>query len=206
VTPSLCRGPFRWMGLVACSDLEADGRRPAQRVANAGRPGFKANPTDGGAEHPRLLLHDHRPVPSSPSGAELPPGLTTLRRWAARQGRTYDHVRQYWRKLRGFPEPAGTLEPAEHRRGRHELVFDEAALDAWLASRPELAPPTRVMDLQVDPDERITLGRFATLIGRANKTVTQHRGRPNFPQAGVDGLYRVGDLIQYWNTRLGRRN
>jgi hypothetical protein len=105
----------------------------------------------------------------------------------------------------GFPEPVGTLEPAEQRRGRRELLFDEAALDAWLAARPELAPPERVVVFPVDLDERITLGRFASLIGKANKTVTQHRDRTGFPNSGEDGKYRAGDLLDYWNKRVGRR-
>jgi hypothetical protein len=142
---------------------------------------------------------------SSASGHVVPPGLTTLRLWAARHGRTYNHVRQYWGGMLGFPEPVGTLEPAEQRRGRRELLFDEAALDAWLAAQPELAPPERVEAFPVDPDERITLGRFAVLIDKANKTVTQHRGRVGFPEANTAGLYRAGDLIEYWNTRPGRR-
>lgn len=105
----------------------------------------------------------------------------------------------------GFPESVTTLEPVEQRRGRRELLFDEAALDKWLAARPELAPPERVGSLPVDPDERMTLGRFASLIGKANKTVTQHRGRVGFPESSGDGKYRVGDLLEYWNTRDGRR-
>jgi hypothetical protein len=144
-------------------------------------------------------------VASSASGPELPPGLTTLRLWATRQGRTYNHVRQYWGGMPGFPESVGTLEPAEQRRGRRELLFDEAALDAWLAARPELAPPERVDSFPVGLDERMTLGRFASLIGRANKTVTQHRRRSGFPDSGEDGRYRAGDLLDYWNKRPGRR-
>jgi hypothetical protein len=144
-------------------------------------------------------------VASTPSGPDLPPGLTTLRLWATRQGRTYNHVRQYWGGMPGFPEPVGTLEPVEQRRGRRELLFEEAALDEWLENRSELAPPDRVEDFLVDPDERITLGRFASLIGKANKTVTQHRERPGFPESDDDGLYRAGDLLEYWNQRPGRR-
>jgi hypothetical protein len=142
---------------------------------------------------------------SPASGPEVPPGLTTLRMWAARHGRTYNHVRQYWGGLPGFPEPVGKLEPAEQRRGRRESLFDEAVLDAWLAARPELAPPERIESFPVDLDERITLGRFASLIGKANKTVSQHRGRPGFPESDGDGLYRASDLLEYWNRRPGRR-
>jgi hypothetical protein len=104
-----------------------------------------------------------------------------------------------------FPESVGTLEPAEQRRGRRELLFEEAALDAWLSARPELAPPKRVESLPVGLDERITLGRFASLIGKANKTVTQHRRREGFPDSDEHAKYRAGDLLEYWNKRLGRR-
>ena len=59
--------------------------------------------------------------------------------------------------------------------------------------------------MRVHPDERITLGKFAGLIGKARGTVNQHRDRPGFPPPGEDGLYRAGDLLEYWNTRHGRR-
>lgn len=133
--------------------------------------------------------------------------MTTLRLWAARHGRSHDRVR-HWRADPQFPVQAGELAP----RGRHgggigEEYFDEAALDAWLASRPDLAPPERIdpSAARIDPDERVTLGRFAGLIGKARGTVNQHRNRPGFPQHGEDGLYRTGDLLEYWNTRPGRR-
>lgn len=147
-------------------------------------------------------------TPEEPDDAAIPAGLTTLRKWAARQGRTHDYVRLFWRKREGFPDPAGEL-PA---RGRHggglgEQLFDETALDAWLAAQPELGPPERIelSALGTGADERITLGRFASLIGKARKTVTQHRDRPGFPDAGADGTYRLGDLLAYWNARTGRR-
>jgi hypothetical protein len=57
----------------------------------------------------------------------------------------------------------------------------------------------------IDQDERITLSRFAGLIGKSRKTVTQHRGRAGFPAVGEDGLYRAGDLLTYWNARAGHR-
>jgi hypothetical protein len=143
-----------------------------------------------------------------PDDDPIPAGLTTLRIWAPRQGRTAGYVQRYWRRRPDFPEPVGEL-PA---RGRHggglgELLFDEAALDAWLAEQPRLAPPERVdpAGVEVDLDARITLGRFAGLIGKSRKTVTQHRGRPGFPSADAAGRYRAGDLLAYWNDRPGRR-
>jgi hypothetical protein len=147
-------------------------------------------------------------VPSEPPDADIPPGLTTLHRWAPKHGRTYNHVRQFWRRRPGFPEPVGTLPPRDpHQRGRHELLFDEAALDAWLAAQTDLEPPERIDPsvLTVGLDERITLGRFAGIIGKNRRTVHQHRDRPGFPSPDADGLYRAGDLFDYWNQRLGRR-
>ena len=134
--------------------------------------------------------------------------MTTLRRWGPRQGRSAAYVRQNWRRRPGFPDPVGEL-PARgrHGGGRGELLFNEAALDAWLAAQSDLASPERIDPavLRIAPTERITLGRFAALIGKDRKTVTQHRSRPGFPEPDPDGLYRAEELIKYWNTRTGRR-
>jgi hypothetical protein len=139
---------------------------------------------------------------------QIPPGMTTLRIWGPEQGRSADYVRQNWRNRDGFPPPSGAL-PARGRNGggRGELLFGRAELDAWLAAQPDLAPPQRIGPgaIRIDPGSRITLGRFAALIGKDRKTVTQHRDRPGFPQADADGTYRAGDLIGYWNLRSGRR-
>lgn len=117
-------------------------------------------------------------------------------------------MRQNWRRRPGFPDPVSEL-PARgrHGGGRGELLFDQAALDAWLVGQPDLHPPVRIdpAALRIDSGERITLGRFAALIGKDRKTITQHRGRPGFPQPDPDGAYRAGELIEYWNTRTGRR-
>jgi hypothetical protein len=133
--------------------------------------------------------------------------MTTLRRWATAHGRTPEYVRIFWRPRRGFPAPIGAL-PARgrHGGGEGELLFDEKDLDIWLATQPDLQPPERI-DPSTLPaaDTRITLGRFAALIGKDRKTVTQHRDRPEFPEPGSDGSYRLGDLILYWNNRTGRR-
>lgn len=140
--------------------------------------------------------------------AEIPPGMTTLRVWGPEQGRSADYVRQNWRNRDGFPEPSGELPPrGRNGGGRGELLFGQAELDAWLAAQPDLAAPERIDPgaIRIDPHERITLGRFAGLIGKDRKTVTQHRNRPGFPQGDADGTYRAGDLLDYWNSRPGRR-
>jgi hypothetical protein len=71
--------------------------------------------------------------------------------------------------------------------------------------RPRIAGGTRRPSALPAANTRITLGRFAALIGKDRKTVTQHRDRPGFPEPGPDGSYRLGDLILYWNNRTGRR-
>lgn len=146
---------------------------------------------------------------SGESGQEaIPAGLTTLRAWSARQGRTYDYVRQFWRSRPGFPQPVDKLPPrGRNGGGRGEQLYDEAALDGWRSAQPDLDPPERIAlsVLGVGAGERITLGRFAGLIGKDRKTVTQHRDRPGFPEPGEGGTYRAGDLLEYWNARTGRR-
>jgi hypothetical protein len=147
-------------------------------------------------------------VPAEQPAGQFPDGLTTLRHWASRHGRTHDYVRQFWRRRSGFPGPVGELPPTGNRGGgRGEHLYDEAALDAWLAAQPGLSPPERIDPgaVRLDPDERITLGRFAALVGKDRKTITQHRDRPGFPEPEADGTYRFGDLIEYWNNRAGRR-
>jgi hypothetical protein len=147
-------------------------------------------------------------MPPDPTAPDIPPGLTTLRRWAPTHGRTPDYVRIFWRARPGFPEPAGTL-PARgrHGGGQGELLFDEKRLDTWLAAQPDLQPPERIdpTAVRAAPDERVTLGGFAGVIGKDRKTVTQHRDRPGFPTPGPDRKYSLTDLLRYWNTRTGRR-
>jgi hypothetical protein len=153
-------------------------------------------------------MPDHRTVGADEPGGELPAGMTTLRLWAARHGRSYDYIRQFWRTRDGFPTPAGEL-PSRSRNGGGpgERCYDEAAMDRWLGTQSDLKPPPRIelSAFRIDPEERITLGRFAALIGKARNTVAQYRDQPGFPQPGADGGYRAGDLLDYWNSRPGRR-
>ena len=51
-------------------------------------------------------------------------------------------------------------------------------------------------------DERMTLGFFADHVTprRDRRTITQYREAPGFPQADDDGRYRLGDLLEFFNT------
>ena len=91
--------------------------------------------------------------------------------------------------------------------GRGELLFDEHALDEWLAAQADLDPPERfdLASLGLAADEWITLGRFAWLIGLARATVT-HIVAIRFSIGGADGTYRAGELLDYWNSRTGYRS
>ena len=196
---------MRWLRVRGFLLLGGRPANPPWRVAHAGRPGSIR--TCGVALPPSPAVPDHRGVPPAEPGVELPSGTTTLRRWAARHGRTYDYLRR-WRRREGFPVPVGEL-PARgrHGGGRGEFLFDERALDEWLGGQPDLEAPERfdLAALGVGPDVRITLGRFAALIGKARNTVAQHRERPGFPVPADDGTYQVGELFSYWNTRSGHR-
>jgi len=153
-------------------------------------------------------MPDDSAVAADRPGGELPAGMTTLRLWAARHSRAYDYVRLFWRTRGGFPMPAGEL-PSRSRDGGGpgERYYDEAVLDQWLAAQSDLKPPPRIEPsaLQIDPDDRITLGRFASLIGKARNTVAQYRDQPGFPAVDAEGTYRAADLIDYWNSRPGHR-
>jgi hypothetical protein len=147
-------------------------------------------------------------MPARQPDSAIPAGMTTLRLWAAKQGRTFGYVRQFWRRRDGFPAPAGELAArGRHGGGRGELLFDEQTLDEWLARQADLRAPARfdLAKLGLQPDDRITLGRFATLIGKARGTVSQHRGRAGFPEPAADGTYGTSELLHYWNTRSGHR-
>jgi hypothetical protein len=170
--------------------------------------GAKVGTRGGGAWRPARLVHDDMGMSPSQPDDQIPSGMTTLRMWGPGHGRSGDYIRRNWRNRDGFPPPSGVLPPrGRNGGGRGELLFYQAELDAWIAAHPDSATPERVdpAATQIDPSERITLGRFAALIGKARKTVTQHRDRAGFPEADADALYRPGDLLDYWNSRSGRR-
>ena len=57
-----------------------------------------------------------------------------------------------------------------------------------------------------DPGERVNLGQAARILGLARKTLTQYRDSDGFPEAGPDGLRRLGDVVAFLNTgRPGKR-
>ena len=135
----------------------------------------------------------------------LPPGKLTLREYAPKVGRSARYIGDHWRSRPGFPTPAGELRARGRRGGgRGELVYEETALDAFRASQPDLWGQ-RTDTIAVTGrslDERVTLGDFANHIAHEDcETVARHADQDGFPPAGTDGLYRLGDLISYWNTR-----
>lgn len=105
------------------------------------------------------------------------------------------------------PNPPERSRPgAATAAGQGELLFDENGLDTWLAAQPDLQPPERInpATLRTVSDERVTLGRFAAVIGKDRKTVTQHRARPaSQPGRGQEVL--PGRPGAHWNTRARRR-
>lgn len=82
-------------------------------------------------------------------------------------------------------------------------------MGGWRSAHPNLDPPERIelSALGAVADEQITLDRFAKLIGKDLKTVTQHKERVGFPGPGPgpDERYRLEELLAYWNARTGRR-
>jgi hypothetical protein len=138
----------------------------------------------------------------------LPPGLTTLRCYAARLGYSPRYIRDNWRQREGFPEPVGELSP-QGRLGRRsgglgELVYEEKALDAFRARHTDLWGRRRMERVSTsrDLDERITPGEFARqLAGAGAEVIARYQDLDGFPETGADGTARLGDLVAYWNTR-----
>ena len=57
-----------------------------------------------------------------------------------------------------------------------------------------------------DPEQRVNLGQAARILGMARKTLSQYRDSAGFPAAGLDGLRRLGDVVDFLNTgRPGKR-
>lgn len=138
----------------------------------------------------------------------LPPGLTTLRDYAASLGYSSRYIRQYWGKRDGFPEPVGEL-PTQGRVGRAsgglgELVYEEKALDAFRACHADLWGRRRMLRVVTrrDLDERITPREFARqLAGVGAEVIARYQDLGGFPKTSADGTARLGDLVGYWNTR-----
>jgi hypothetical protein len=135
----------------------------------------------------------------------LPPGVLTLDDYASRAGRSKDYIRIFWRPRAGFPDPVGELRATgRHGGGRGKLAYSQAALDQFRAANPDLwgrGWDSALLEItDRSPDERISLGNFAKHVADTHRTtVTHYRGQDRFPQSGDDGLYRLGDLVHYWN-------
>jgi hypothetical protein len=138
----------------------------------------------------------------------LDPGLTTIPAWAQSINRSPAYIQGYWARLEDWPAPVGELPPkGRDRRGRGRHVYRLADLEAIRNAHPEMRPENRSQPIEttLDPEVRVTLGFFAGVAGVARKTVTQARENPGFPKPGTDGKYRLGDLLDYWPTRPGKR-
>jgi hypothetical protein len=100
-----------------------------------------------------------------------------------------------------WPDPVGQLPPrGRNGGGRGELVYAVAELDAWRDRHPELWPERRAapVDISLDPDTLVTLGRFAELAGVDRKTVTQYRGKAGWPDPVHAEVYRLRGLLSFW--------
>lgn len=77
-------------------------------------------------------------------------------------------------------------------------------LAAWQQTRSAAHGPELALTA-LGPDELVTLGAFARLVGRSRKTVTQYRDRDGagFPPAAGDRQWHLGTLAAWWNSRPG---
>lgn len=139
----------------------------------------------------------------------------TLEEWADRNGRVVGTVYNARSKHPDFPDPIGCRPRPGGARGTPHDLYDEAALDAWLAAHPRRLPPAIAFD--GDPDELLTLSAIARRSRHADtdrrvdgKTVYQYRDRPGFPEPASGTpyrLYRAGDVVDWLsNNRPGSGN
>lgn len=127
----------------------------------------------------------------------LPPGLVTLHDYAKSVDRTWMFLHAHWKPRAGFPARVGTLPPpGRNSGGPPEDVFDEAELNAFRASQPDLwgRRGTRLI-LGHDPLKRVSLAGFAALAGLP---VPEPAG---CPPPGADGLWPLGELAAWHNGR-----
>lgn len=93
-------------------------------------------------------------------------------------------------------------------------VYDPDQLAPFAPAPPPLPP---LESLGVDPREKVSLTRFATILGEEHGSVTQYRTRyPHTMPPTADGRrvqdlepwehapFRLGDLYRWWASRPGR--
>ncbi|WP_017541556.1 hypothetical protein [Nocardiopsis halophila] len=143
--------------------------------------------------------------------AEEQDDLVTLRAWATEQDWSYLHVVNRVAKQPGFPSPAGdrparrtidTPEGPVATGGGREYLYSRNALRPFERKHPE---PVALPGL--DPDEPVSINRFAKEIGVSANAINQHKGSAGFPRP-VDGgarpRFRRGDLLDWRNSRPGK--
>lgn len=132
----------------------------------------------------------------------------TLEEWAAAIGRSEDSVRNHWRPDPSFPQPSGSRPTPGPGPGVD--LYTLAELEAWRRSWEETRdkPAPAPFTCPGDPNQYLTLGAIARLLGVDGRTVTQYRtyidGRTTPQQHGARQRYRLGDVIDALNTRSGR--
>lgn len=129
----------------------------------------------------------------------LEEGQVTLRQYGDEVGRTLETLWTHWRPREGFPVPVGVLRIGRRQGGgRPEPVYSREQLNQFRATQPDLWGRRRIrLVIGHDDSEQVTLAEFADLTGI---TVPG----PNVggcPPAGPDGLFRLGDLATWQNTR-----
>jgi hypothetical protein len=139
----------------------------------------------------------------------LPAGLITLEDYAPKIGRSARYIMYYWRPMPGFPKHVGQLRTrARNGGGKGRKVYREAALDAFRDANPGTRPESTRRLVTADGlnlDQRVTWSKFAKIAGVDKQNVYRYRGKPGTPRVGADGTSRLGDMVDWWNNRPGRR-
>jgi hypothetical protein len=139
-------------------------------------------------------------------------GGVTWEEWAAKIGRTVPSLYNVRLTHPDFPAPVGRRPRPGGAPGTAFDVFDEAALDGWLAAHPRMLPP--VVTFDGDVGEELTLSAIAARSRHADtgrrvdrKTVYQYKVHPDFPEpVGGGNLFRAGEVLAFLNSRPGSGN